>query len=476
MDCALENDRVVETIENDCDSPIRNSIATNSIPIKDTSPRSRKNSSVSTGSDANTPKDSYSGPPKGHCGKGHRFGDRKSRAATGRGLPKKLGGGGSFTWGRPGCELSQLNGKKEVSVDDADYDPLEDPNVVFDSVSFHPTEDEICLGLDRAIREYLANGQMDDLLDCCDGVAKKHLIVERMLEIGLEAKKEHRELISSGFRKLIELSKLNANQAGRGFSKTLDRAAELILDSPDIVNLLGKFIARAHLDAALPGEFIEMELEQAASNLVHNVMIASYALRKDAASTTKCWGETGGFMETRLLSEKIREILKEFLSTSDSGEVARCLRELDVPHFHHEIVYEAILIAMENYQNELVANSMIWLLQYLYTKECIISADQMIAGHVRIYTSIDDITLDIPHAYNIIQTIVAKSNHKKLISERLKLQCPNKTRKRFSSEGDMHDHVQTPLFADRTRLGSTGLCSTGLDSLPEIEDLRVEDE
>ena len=50
----------------------------------------------------------------------------------------------------------------------------------------------------------------------------------------------------------------------------------------------------------------------------------------------------------------------------------------------------------------------------------------MIAGHVRIYTSIDDITLDIPHAYNIIQTIVAKSNHKKLISERLKLQCPNK--------------------------------------------------
>ena len=32
-------------------------------------------------------------------------------------------------------------------------------------------------------------------------------------------------------------------------------------------------------------------------------------------------------------------------------------------------VYEAILIAMEDYKNDLVANSMIWLLQYLYTKE-----------------------------------------------------------------------------------------------------------
>ena len=88
---------------------------------------------------------------------------------------------------------------------------------------------------------------------------------------------------------------------------------------------------------------------------------------------------------------QIREILKEFLSTSDSGEVARCIRELDVPHYHHEIgkdhktswitgigkngnamyfsVYEGILIALENYQNEMVANSMVWLLQYLYTKE-----------------------------------------------------------------------------------------------------------
>ena len=82
--------------------------------------------------------------------------------------------------------------------------------------------------------------------------------------------------------------------------------------------------------------------------------------------------------------------MKEFLSTSDSGEVARCIRELDVPHYHHEIgkhhknwsnlihrmeihsfvlVYEGILIALENYQNEMVANSMVWLLQYLYTKE-----------------------------------------------------------------------------------------------------------
>ena len=48
----------------------------------------------------------------------------------------------------------------EVNPDDPNYDPLTDPNVVFDSVEFERTDEEICLGLDAAIREYLANAQV----------------------------------------------------------------------------------------------------------------------------------------------------------------------------------------------------------------------------------------------------------------------------------------------------------------------------
>ena len=33
-------------------------------------------------------------------------------------------------------------------------------------------------------------------------------------------------------------------------------------------------------------------------------------------------------------------ILKEYLSSGDKDEVVRCLQELAVPHFHHEVVYE----------------------------------------------------------------------------------------------------------------------------------------
>jgi hypothetical protein len=33
-------------------------------------------------------------------------------------------------------------------------------------------------------------------------------------------------------------------------------------------------------------------------------------------------------------------LLKEYLCCGDIKEAARCLVELEVPHFHHELVYE----------------------------------------------------------------------------------------------------------------------------------------
>lgn len=40
-------------------------------------------------------------------------------------------------------------------------------------------------------------------------------------------------------------------------------------------------------------------------------------------------------------------LLKEFLSSGDSAEAVRCLLDLEVPHFHHELVYEVSVAISE---------------------------------------------------------------------------------------------------------------------------------
>lgn len=41
-----------------------------------------------------------------------------------------------------------------------------------------------------------------------------------------------------------------------------------------------------------------------------------------------------------LFNFQMNLLLKEYLTSGDVSEAGRCLRELEVPHFHHELVYE----------------------------------------------------------------------------------------------------------------------------------------
>lgn len=43
---------------------------------------------------------------------------------------------------------------------------------------------------------------------------------------------------------------------------------------------------------------------------------------------------------TYSLSCQMNLLLKEYILSGDSKEAERCLRDLEVPHFHHEFVYE----------------------------------------------------------------------------------------------------------------------------------------
>ena len=68
-------------------------------------------------------------------------------------------------------------------------------------------------------------------------------------------------------------------------------------------------------------------------------------------------------------------LLKEYISSRDFDEAARCLRALEVPHYHHELVYEAVLMAMESV-NQQTEEAMCTLLKAM-DEACLVLPAQM---------------------------------------------------------------------------------------------------
>lgn len=75
-------------------------------------------------------------------------------------------------------------------------------------------------------------------------------------------------------------------------------------------------------------------------------------------------------------------------------QAERCVVDLDVPHFHHEIVYEALVIALEDGSDKTI-NSIVELL-HNFNKETMISYDQMNAvSNYHIYNMAGNILFPI---------------------------------------------------------------------------------
>ena len=55
----------------------------------------------------------------------------------------------------------------------------------------------------------------------------------------------------------------------------------------------------------------------------------------------------GGFRPVRELADKMNLIIHEYYDSGDADETIRCLKELNVPHFFHEFVYELMDFCLE---------------------------------------------------------------------------------------------------------------------------------
>ncbi|XP_046899956.1 programmed cell death protein 4b isoform X2 [Hypomesus transpacificus] len=360
--------------------------------------------------------------------------DRKSRLGKGRGLPKKGGAGGKGVWGPPG-EVYDL---EEVDVKDPNYDEAQE-SCVYEALVPPLEEGDFEKTLTPIVQEYFEHGDTNEVAELLGELnlgPMRSGVPMLAVSLALEAKASHRELTS---RLLADLCGpvLTRGDVEESFDKLLRELPDLVLDTPGAPQLVGQFIARAVMDRILSKSYIEgykgkVDCEHARAALDRAVVLLRMSM--GGLRIDNLWGAGGGQRPVTQLIKEMVLLLKEYLLSRDSQEAERCLRELEVPHFHHEFVYEAIVMVLES-KGERTFKMVLQLLKFLWVST-VITADQMRRGYERVYMDIAEINIDVPRAYFILEQFVDNSFSAGLISERLRDICPSRGRKRFVSEGD----------------------------------------
>ncbi|EDO34959.1 predicted protein [Nematostella vectensis] len=365
--------------------------------------------------------------------------DRKPRTGR-RGLPKKGGAGGKGTWGVIGEVLTEED-LKVRDQHDPNYESEEDETEPYEIKEIKPelTVEEFELHVDPIIVEYFEHGDTEDVdlsLQELNISNRKFKIVVFAVTHALDRKATQREMASVLISDLYG-STLTRPDIASGFQKLLDDLDDLSLDTPDAPEVLGKFIARAIADDCLSPAFVANHADTAPNSTQRKALEKANTLIKMKHGMVRLdnvWGVAGGRRPVKYLVKKMELLLKEYLSSEDVEEACRCVQELDVPHFHHELVYEAIMMVLEE-GSERVIEVMNNLFKDFHQTN-IVTPDQIRNGFIRVFDSMGDIVLDIPHAHIFLEKLVDASTKSGVIPISLTLKMPSRGRKRFVSEGD----------------------------------------
>lgn len=381
---------------------------------------------------------------------------RKSRNGYGRGLPKKGGAGGKGTWGKLGCELEM----PWVDPNDPNYVSDEDTENVGDNgleggkgagktgkattlktMVPEMSEEDVTKAVEPLILEYFENNDTNEVLYTLQDIlmnlgSRRWMIVAICIELAMDHKPSHREL-SSVLISDLYLKVISQRDIGKAFDYLLHQLPDLILDTPDAPEVLGNFLARAIADDCIPPKFLHsykghVETAEAKAALCKADTLLS--MKHGLVRLDNVWGVGGGDRPVKYLIKKIVLLLKEYLCSGDIKEATRCLQELEVPHFHHELVYEAVVIVIES-MHEKTDEAMCKLLQSLF-RSFILTNSNIKVGFERVYDNMPEMSLDVPPAYAILERFVLRCRKEGILTDDLVRKMPTRGRKRFVSEGD----------------------------------------
>ena len=221
--------------------------------------------------------------------------------------------------------------------------------------------------------------------------------MKRTLVIAMEKKSRDKERASVLLSAMTRV--YGSEQFFEGFIRVLKSIDDLALDNPDVVPMLSNFIARAMVDDVLPPGFFDFVPQRllATNQRAAQVAASVHALMITHSSTRliNVWG-AGAKNSVEELKASVKTLVDEYFVEGELDEALDCVRELDAPHFGHEVVKRIVYQAVERGGKDL-RRGMLLLKGLLETR--ILDSHQLTLGMQRCVLGLGDLCFDVPQVH-----------------------------------------------------------------------------
>jgi len=271
------------------------------------------------------------------------------------------------------------------------------------------TVDDQILQWDGIVDEYLVSGDLGEaeknILEF-NAEHQHHILIKKAIFKAMEKQAYERELVSRllsvFYNRIIDSSKI-----AQGFQYALDSVEDASIDIPDAKDTLAKFLARAIIDEVLPPKFLRTCEKIAKSDASKEVIKSAGALVSydhGSERLERIWGP-GDMSSVKRLKQEAKTIIEEFLQNDDLKEAELCLRKLNTPSFHFQVVKQAVRLALDTTNQ---SKKIMRLLKYLASTG-LFSQYQLVRGFKCCYETLGDIILDVPTAENLLDNLTKEA-------------------------------------------------------------------
>jgi programmed cell death protein 4 len=336
-----------------------------------------------------------------------RGGGKKSQKHSTKSAVKIDDGSGYV---EPGGALDEYDPNYDSEDDEGAYIPADSPKRDRYTTKPYATKELMTLShfkrrIHPMIELYFLNGEIDDIrrsLLELDEPQFSYEFVKRAVTMSMDHGDRERELVSKLLSELYP-DVLSISVIGKGFERLFEIMDELVKDAPMARDVTSAFIARCVVDDILPPSFLsDIVVCSLGGDIVDH---AKRMLTREhmGGRLERVWGPGDGRPVSEMKVD-VDLLLGEYLMSRDVTEACKCVKELNSPHFYHEVVKRAIICVLDKTLEE--REIMHKLLIQLF-REGIISSMQMKMGYQLVEQRLSDIILDIPSARSLFETMSA---------------------------------------------------------------------